>query len=80
MVRYHNMNIHVFIKILSFFLDASQTPYPLWWKQLRQEIVRHMKCIGCNAVIGYSEELSLADDGNIQLMCATGKKQMFRCL
>ncbi|OQV19218.1 C2 domain-containing protein 5 [Hypsibius exemplaris] len=52
--------------------DINQAPYALWWKELRAEICRLMRSVGCNAVYGYSEELSLTDDGNIQLLCASG--------
>lgn len=31
-----------------------------------------MKSIGCNAVIGYTEDVTLTDMGNIQLLCASG--------
>ncbi|XP_055328766.1 C2 domain-containing protein 5-like isoform X2 [Paramacrobiotus metropolitanus] len=52
--------------------DINQASYAQWWKEIRMEIFRHMKCIGCNAVYGYSEELCLTDEGNIQLLSAIG--------
>lgn len=53
-------------------LDPNQASYVLWWRELRSEVLRHMKCIGCNAVMGYTEDLCLTDEGNIQLLSATG--------
>ncbi|GAU98916.1 hypothetical protein RvY_09991-2 [Ramazzottius varieornatus] len=52
--------------------DINQAPYALWWKEVRSEVFRLMKSIGCNAVIGYTEDVTLTDMGNIQLLCASG--------
>ena len=33
-----------------------------WWQEIRQEIRSHARCLGCNLVVGYSEETSIWDD------------------
>uniref|UniRef100_A0A5S6QR10 C2 domain-containing protein n=1 Tax=Trichuris muris TaxID=70415 RepID=A0A5S6QR10_TRIMR len=33
-----------------------------WWRELRLEIYGHMKALGCNAVVGYREEVKISGE------------------
>ncbi|KAK3931805.1 C2 domain-containing protein 5 [Frankliniella fusca] len=33
-----------------------------WWKELRMEVRSHARALGCNVVLGYSENTSICDD------------------
>ena len=33
-----------------------------WWTEIRMEIRSHARAMGCNVVLGYSEQTSICDD------------------
>ncbi|XP_044009971.1 uncharacterized protein LOC122853535 [Aphidius gifuensis] len=33
-----------------------------WWKEIRMEVRSHARALGCNVVLGYTEEISICDD------------------
>ncbi|TRY73731.1 hypothetical protein TCAL_02531 [Tigriopus californicus] len=41
-----------------------------WWSEIRQEIRSHARCLGCNMVVGYSEDTVIWDD--VVVLCASG--------
>lgn len=41
-----------------------------WWTELRMEIRSHARALGCNVVLGYSEETTISDD--VCVLSATG--------
>ncbi len=41
-----------------------------WWQEIRQEIRSHARCLGCNLVVGYTEDTVICDD--IVILCASG--------
>lgn len=34
----------------------------LWWTELRMEVRSHARALGCNVVLGYTEQTSIYDD------------------
>lgn len=42
-----------------------------WYNELRMEIRQHAKSVGCNVVLGYSENASINDDVTILSSCGT---------
>eukprot|EP00095_Tigriopus_kingsejongensis_P005187 maker-scaffold321_size207582-snap-gene-1.29 protein:Tk05187 transcript:maker-scaffold321_size207582-snap-gene-1.29-mRNA-1 annotation:"c2 domain-containing protein 5 isoform x2" len=41
-----------------------------WWNEIRQEIRSHARCLGCNMIVGYSEDTVIWDD--VVVLCASG--------
>ncbi|KFD53290.1 hypothetical protein M513_05771 [Trichuris suis] len=42
-----------------------------WWRELRLEIYGHMKALGCNAVVGYREEVKISGETCILSVAGT---------
>ena len=51
-----------FLKLLDGEVEDSRMIRENWWQEIRQEIRSHARCLGCNLVVGYSEETSIWDD------------------
>jgi len=41
-----------------------------WWAETRQEVRSHARCLGCNFVVGYSEDAVIWED--VIVLCASG--------
>lgn len=50
------------VKLLDGELEENRTQRENWWQEIRQEIRSHARCLGCNLVVGYTEETSIWDD------------------
>ena len=50
------------VKLLEGELEDNRTQRENWWQEIRQEIRSHARCLGCNIVVGYTEETSIWDD------------------
>ena len=62
------------VKLLEGELEDNRTQRENWWQEIRQEIRSHARCLGCNIVVGYTEETSIWDDlGTIHIL----RKQKF---
>ena len=51
----------------------------LWWMELREELKTHAKSLGCNSLVGYSEQLSIEDDVALFHCTATAVVLNFNC-
>ena len=41
-----------------------------WWQEIRQEVRGHARCLGCNVIVGYTEDTAISDD--CVVLCASG--------
>jgi hypothetical protein len=47
------------VKLLDGELEENRMQRENWWQEIRQEIRSHARCLGCNLVIGYTEDTSI---------------------
>lgn len=57
------------VKLLEGLEDDSETRDG-WWQEIRQEIRSHARCLGCNVVVGYTEDTVIWED--VVVLCASG--------
>jgi hypothetical protein len=50
--------------------DDSGVTRDKWWQEIRQELRGHARCLGCNVVVGYTEDTVISED--CVVMCASG--------
>ncbi len=59
------------VKLLEGETEASKALRDSWWQEIRREIRAHAACLGCNVVVGYSEDTSICEDVVVLSACGT---------
>ena len=44
------------VKLLDGMDEEDEDTRDSWWTELRKEVRSHARCLGCNVVVGYSED------------------------
>ncbi len=58
------------VKLLDGLEENDRETRDIWWTEIRQEIRAHARCLGCNVVVGYSEDTVISED--VAVLCASG--------